>query len=70
LRFEPDRSSVLFRVGELAAESGRYREALDYWRRLIEVAPDSEWAERARVQARVALGLGSALEETAAGSSI
>ncbi len=68
LRFDPQRSSALFRLGELTAESGRYREALGYWRRLIEAAPDSEYAARARVQARVALGMGSALESRAAGS--
>jgi cytochrome c-type biogenesis protein CcmH/NrfG len=56
---------VLFRLGELCAESGRYREALGYWRRLVEVAPESEYAARARVQARVALGMGHATEGVA-----
>jgi tetratricopeptide (TPR) repeat protein len=67
LRFDPERPAVLFRLGELTAESGRYREALGYWRRLIEAAPDSEYAARARVQARVALGMGSAFAGQAAG---
>jgi tetratricopeptide (TPR) repeat protein len=68
LRFDPQRPLVLFRLGELTAESGRYREALGYWRRLIELAPESEYAARARVQARVALGAGSAFEGQTAGS--
>lgn len=62
LHFDPDRPVALFRLGELSAESGRYKEALNHWRRLFEVDPDSEYAARARVQARVALGLGGAFE--------
>ena len=57
LRFDPNRASALFCLGGLCSESGRYREALDYWRRLLDVAPDSEYADRARVQARVAQGM-------------
>jgi tetratricopeptide (TPR) repeat protein len=68
VRFDPERPAALFRLGELTAESGRYRDALGYWRRLIEAAPDSEYAARARVQARVALGMGSAFEGQTAGS--
>jgi tetratricopeptide (TPR) repeat protein len=62
LHFDPDRPVALFRLGELSAESGRYKEALKHWRRLFEVDPDSEYAARARVQARVALGLGGGFE--------
>jgi len=62
LHFDPDRPVALFRLGELSAEAGRYKEALNHWRRLFEVDPDSEYAARARVQARVALGLGGASE--------
>jgi tetratricopeptide (TPR) repeat protein len=60
LRFDAERPVALFRMGELCAEAGRYREALDYWRQLMEVAPDSDYADRARVQARVAMGRGAA----------
>ncbi len=69
VRFDPERPTALFRLGELAGESGRYREALGYWRRLIELAPDSEIAARARIQARMTLGgAGTSLEGATAGS--
>jgi len=60
LHFDPERPVALFRMGELSAEAGRYRDALDYWRQIMEVAPDSDYADRARVQARAALGRGAA----------
>jgi tetratricopeptide (TPR) repeat protein len=65
LRFDPDRPEALFELGQLATESGRYRQALGYWRRLVDVAPDSEYAARARVRARRALGNGRTVEDSA-----
>ena len=62
LRFDTERPSVLFNLGTIYAESGRYREALAHWQRLIDQAPDSEYASRARVQAQVASSLDSVID--------
>ena len=69
LRFDAKRTVALFRLGELSTQSGRYRDALAYWDRLIETAPDSEYAARARVQGRMALGLDRSFEPPVSRSS-
>jgi cytochrome c-type biogenesis protein CcmH/NrfG len=61
LRFDPERPEALFELGELATESGRHRQALGYWRQLVDVAPESEYAARARVRARRAASNGRTL---------
>jgi len=57
LRFDPEHVGALYFVGVLAAEQHRYREAIDCWRRVIELEPASEFARRARRDTRTAADL-------------
>jgi cellulose synthase operon protein C len=48
LKFDPSRADALFQLGGLAAAERRFREAIGFWRRAVEAAPDSPLAQSAR----------------------
>lgn len=57
LRFDPHHVGALFHEGALLAEQRRYDEATERWRRIIDLAPTSEFAKRARREIRTATDL-------------
>jgi len=57
LRFDPDHAGALYHQGVLLAEMHRYREAIAKWQRVVDVEPASEFARRARRDARTAADL-------------
>jgi tetratricopeptide (TPR) repeat protein len=57
LRFDPEHVGALYFEGVLAAEQHRYREAIDRWRRVVDLEPASEFARRARRDTRTAADL-------------
>jgi tetratricopeptide (TPR) repeat protein len=57
LRFDPEHVGALYFEGVLAADQHRYREAIDRWRRVVELEPASEHARRARRDTRTAADL-------------
>ena len=56
-RFDPEHVGALYFQGLLAAEQHRYRDAIDRWRRVVELEPASEYARRARRDTRTAADL-------------
>jgi len=56
-RFDPEHVGALYFQGVLAAEQHRYRDAIDRWRRVVELEPASEYARRARRDSRTAADL-------------
>jgi len=57
LRFDPKHVGALYHEGALLAEQHRYREAIERWRHVIELAPTSDFARRARREIRTAADL-------------
>ena len=57
LRFDPEHVGALYFEGVLAADHHRYREAIDRWRRVVDLEPASEYARRARRDTRTAADL-------------
>ncbi len=57
LRFDPEHVGALYFEGVLAADQHRYREAIDRWRRVVDLEPASEYARRARRDSRTAADL-------------
>lgn len=54
LRFDPYHAGALYHEGALLADQHRYREAIERWREVIELAPASDFARRARREIRTA----------------
>jgi tetratricopeptide (TPR) repeat protein len=57
LRFDPEHVGALYFEGVLAAEQHRYREAIERWRRVVDLAPACVFARRARRDTRTAADL-------------
>jgi cytochrome c-type biogenesis protein CcmH/NrfG len=57
LRFDASHVGALYYEGVLLNEQKRFREAIERWRRVIEVDPAGEFARRARRDARTAADL-------------
>jgi tetratricopeptide (TPR) repeat protein len=57
LRFDPEHVGALYFEGVLAADQHRYRDAIDRWRRVVDLEPASEYARRARRDTRTATDL-------------
>jgi tetratricopeptide (TPR) repeat protein len=57
LRFDPEHVGALYFEGVLAADQHRYREAIERWRRVVDLEPASEYARRARRDTRTAADL-------------
>jgi tetratricopeptide (TPR) repeat protein len=57
LRFDPRNACALYYEGALMAEQHRYREAITRWQQVVEIDAESEWAQRARRDARTATDL-------------
>ena len=57
LRFDPEHVGALYVEGVLAADQHRYREAIERWRRVVDLEPASEYARRARRDSRTAVDL-------------
>ena len=66
LRFDPDHVGALYYDGVLLTDQKRFREAIERWRRAIELDPSSEYARRARREARTAMDLDMIFSATAA----
>ena len=66
LRFDPDHVGALYYDGILLTDQKRFREAIERWRRVIELDPSSEFARRARREARTAMDLDTIFSATAA----
>ena len=57
LHFDPNHAGALYYDGVLLNEQKRFREAIDRWRRVIDLEPAGEFARRARRDARTAADL-------------
>jgi cytochrome c-type biogenesis protein CcmH/NrfG len=57
LRFDPSHVAALYYDGVLLNDQKRFREAIDRWRRVIELEPAGDYARRARRDARTAADL-------------
>jgi tetratricopeptide (TPR) repeat protein len=57
LRFDPEHVGALYFEGVLAADQHRYREAIERWRRVVDLEPAGEYARRARRDSRTAVDL-------------
>ena len=57
LRFDTEHVGALYFEGVLAADQHRYREAIERWRRVVDLEPASEYARRARRDTRTAADL-------------
>jgi tetratricopeptide (TPR) repeat protein len=66
LRFDPDHVGALYYDGVLLTDQKRFREAIERWRRAIEIDPSSDFARRARREARTAMDLDTIFSATAA----
>jgi tetratricopeptide (TPR) repeat protein len=66
LRFDPDHVGALYYDGVLLTDQKRFREAIERWRRAIELDPSSDFARRARREARTAMDLDMIFSATAA----
>ena len=58
LRFDPNHVGALYYEGAVLAEQERYREAVDRFQQVIDMAPSSEFARRARREIKSATDLG------------
>jgi hypothetical protein len=56
----------LYYDGILLTDQKRFRDAIDRWRRAIEIDPSSDFARRARREARTAMDLDTIFSATAA----
>src|SRR5204862_2576711 len=54
LRFDPNHVGALYHEGALLGEQQRFPEAVARWRRVIDLAPTSDFARRARRDIRTA----------------
>jgi tetratricopeptide (TPR) repeat protein len=66
LRFDPQHVGALYYDGILLTDQKRFRDAIDRWRQVIELDPSSEFARRARREARTAMDLDTIFAATAA----
>jgi len=57
LRFEPDRIEAWYHLGTARSQDRRYEEAVEAWERVIQLAPQSDYATAARKNARSAKDL-------------
>ena len=57
LRFDPSHVGALYYDGILLTDQKRFRDAVERWRRVIDLDPTSEFARRARREARTAMDL-------------
>jgi tetratricopeptide (TPR) repeat protein len=64
LRFDPRNASALYYDGLVHARRNDYRSAVARWRQVVEVAPGTELATRARADARTAAQLGRVFESS------
>jgi cytochrome c-type biogenesis protein CcmH/NrfG len=62
LRFDPRNAAALYYDGMVHARRKDFRKAVTRWRQVIEIAPASDFAERARADARTAAQLGQIFE--------
>ena len=47
--FEPPlHAEIFFLLGEVSAIDDEGAKAQEYWRKAVEIAPDSEWAQQAK----------------------
>jgi len=60
LAFHPQYADAHYHLARILDELGHGREAESHWRSFLETAPDSPWAERARVRLK---GAGPAVPE-------
>jgi tetratricopeptide (TPR) repeat protein len=58
LRFDPRNAAALYHDGLVHARRNDYRRAVSRWRQVVDVAPGTELATRARADARTAAQLG------------
>ena len=66
LRFDPDHVGALYYDGILLTDQKRFREAIERWRKVIDLDPSSDFARRARREARTAMDLDAIFSATAA----
>ena len=66
LRFDPEHVGALYYEGVLLTDQKRFRDAIERWRRAIELDPSSDFARRARREARTAMDLDMIFSATAA----
>ena len=64
LRFDPRNAAALYHDGVVHAKRNDYRRAVSRWRQVVEVAPGTELATRARSDARTAAQLGRLFESS------
>ena len=64
LRFDPAHAGAMYFEGVLLNDQKRFREAIARWRSVIEAAPASEYARRARKDARTAADLQAIFADT------
>jgi tetratricopeptide (TPR) repeat protein len=64
LRFDPRNAAALYHDGVVHAKRNDYRRAVARWRQVVEVAPGTELAARARSDARTAAQLGRLFESS------
>jgi cytochrome c-type biogenesis protein CcmH/NrfG len=57
LRFDAENVGALYHQGVLHAKRHRYRDAVALWERVVDLEPVSEFARRARRDAKTALDL-------------
>ena len=57
LRFDPNHVGALYHEGALLAEQHRFSSAVERWQRVLELAPASDYARRARREIRSAVDL-------------
>ncbi|HVH19521.1 MAG TPA: hypothetical protein VNF72_14585, partial [Myxococcota bacterium] len=57
LRFDPEHIGALYYDGILLTDQKRFREAIERWRKVIDLDPSGEFARRARREARTAMDL-------------
>ncbi|MDQ3517747.1 MAG: tetratricopeptide repeat protein [Gemmatimonadota bacterium] len=57
LRADPDHAGAIYYEGAVMAGRNCYRDAIERWDRVVRLAPGSEWADRARRDARTAVEL-------------
>ena len=66
LRFDPEHVGALYYDGVLLTDQKRFRDAIERWRKVIDLAPSGEFARRARREARTAMDLDTIFSATAA----
>ncbi|HKH91806.1 MAG TPA: tetratricopeptide repeat protein, partial [Gemmatimonadaceae bacterium] len=66
LRFDPEHVGALYYDGVLLTDQKRFRDAIERWRKVIDLAPSGDFARRARREARTAMDLDTIFSATAA----